>query len=310
MRLVFFGTPEIAVPYLQRLAAEHEVLAVVTQPDRPRGRGRKVEEAAVKQEAVRLGLPVLQPRRVREEGLGERDPLRRAQATVVVAYGQILPADLCATEQRPAVNVHYSLLPDLRGAAPVQRAVLGGRQTTGVTVQYVAAEVDSGDLIAQQEVSIEPEEDTGALFAKLNAAGVPLLSSALRLLESGHAPRRPQEAGRATYAPPLRPEEARVGWSRSAREISHQIRAFSPQPGAFCHYLGVRLKLYAPVPAQVPATAAPGEILEISAAGLRVQTGEGQVLIGEVQPAGRRRMPAADWARGARVTVGARLEDG
>jgi methionyl-tRNA formyltransferase len=310
MRLVFFGTPAIAVPYLQRLAAEHEMLAVVTQPDRPRGRGRRLEEAPVKREAARLGLPVLQPRRVRAEGFCELDPLRRAEATVVVAYGQILPEDLCASDRRPALNVHYSLLPDLRGAAPVQRAVLGGRQTTGVTVQYVAAQVDSGDILVQQEVSVEPEEDTGALFAKLNAVGVPLLSSALRLLESGRAPRLPQEADRATYAPPLRPEEARVQWSRSAREISYQIRAFSPQPGAFCHYLGVRLKLYAPVPAALLATAAPGEILEITAAGWRVQTGEGQVLIGEVQPAGRRRMSAADYARGARLTVGARLEDG
>jgi methionyl-tRNA formyltransferase len=310
MRLVFFGTPEIAVAYLERIAEEHELLAVVTQPDRPRGRGRKLEETAVKQAAVRLGLPVLQPRRVREEGFCELDPLRRAEATVVVAYGQILPGDLCATDQRPALNVHYSLLPDLRGAAPVQRALLGGRQTTGVTVQYVAAEVDSGDILIQQEVTVEPEDDTGALFAKLNAAGVPLLSQALRLLARGAAPRVPQDSSRATYAPPLQPEDAQICWDRTAREISNQIRACSPQPGAFCHYSGVRLKLYAPLPADCAGTALPGEIIEVSAGGLRVQAGEGQVLIGEVQPAGRRRMPAADYARGARIGVGSVLEDG
>ena len=317
MRLVFFGTPSVAVPYLQRLAAEHEVLAVVTQPDRPRGRGRKLEEPPVKQEALRLGLPVLQPRRVRREQVCDLEPLRSAQATVVVAYGQILPADLCATEQRPALNVHYSLLPDLRGAAPVQRALLGGRQTTGVTVQYVAEELDSGDIILQQEVSIEPEDDTGALFAKLNAVGVPLLSQALRLLERGEAPRAPQDGSRASYAPPLLPEEAQVRWERPAREISHQIRAFSPQPGAFCHHLAsgarpsVRLKLYAPVPAPGEEPGAlPGQIVAVSAAGVLVQTGEGQVRIREVQPAGRRRMSAADYARGARLAAGARLEEG
>jgi methionyl-tRNA formyltransferase len=188
--------------------------------------------------------------------------------------------------------------------------LLGGRQTTGVTVQYVAEQLDSGDIIVQQEVSIQPEDDTGALFAKLNAAGVPLLSQALELLERGAAPRVAQDASRATYAPPLLPEEAQVRWDQSAREISNQIRAFSPQPGAFCHYTRVRLKLYAPVPADTEGNALPGEIVEISASGLQVQTGEGQVLIREVQPAGRRRMPAADWARGARVGVGARLEDG
>jgi methionyl-tRNA formyltransferase len=311
MRLVFFGTPEVAVPYLQRLAAQHEVLAVVTQPDRPRGRGRKLAPAPVKQEALRLGIPVLQPRRVRQERVCDLAPLRAAQATVVVAYGQILPEELCASAQRPALNVHYSLLPDLRGAAPVQRALLGGRQTTGVTVQYVAEELDSGDILLQQEVTIEPEDDAGALLAKLTEAGVPLLGRALSLLEAGLAPRLPQDAGRVTYAPPLRPEEAAVVWARSAWAISNQIRACSPQPGAFCHHQGVRLKLYAPAPAEgSDPGVVPGQIVELGPGGLRVQTGEGQVLIREVQPAGRRRMPAADYVRGARLAAGAILENG
>ena len=311
MRLVFFGTPEIAVPYLRRLAAEHEVLAVVTQPDRPRGRGRHLEEPPVKREALRLGLPVLQPHRVRRERVCDLDPLQRAQATVVVAYGQILPAELCATDQRPALNVHYSLLPDLRGAAPVQRALLGGRQTTGVTVQYVAEEVDSGDLILQQEVDIQPDDDTAVLFARLNEAGVPLLGRALSWLEPGPAPRLPQDPSRATYAPPLSPEEAAVDWRRPAREIANQIRAFSPQPGAYCHHLSVRLKVYAPAPADAsePGTV-PGQITRVTSAGLQVQTGEGQVLIREVQPAGRRKMPAADYARGARLSAGTVLDNG
>ncbi len=311
MRLVFFGTPTVAVPYLQRLALEHEVLAVVTQPDCPRGRGRRLEESPVKQESLRLGIPVLQPRRVRRGRVCDLAPLRAAQVTVVVAYGQILPAELCATGERPALNVHYSLLPDLRGAAPVQRALLGGRQTTGVTVQYVAKELDSGDVILQREVNIQPDDDAGALFARLNEAGMPLLSRALSLLECGQAPRMPQDPSRATYAPPLQPREAATDWRRPAREIANQIRALSPQPGAFCHHLGVRLKLYAPVWVERSELGVvPGQITELSSAGLQVQTGEVQVLIREVQPAGRRRMPAADYARGARLESGVVLENG
>jgi methionyl-tRNA formyltransferase len=311
MRLVFFGTPEIAVPYLRRLAAEHEILAVVTQPDRPRGRGRCLQAPAVKQEALCLGLPVLQPSRVRRERICDLDPLRRAQVTVVVAYGQILPAELCTTDQRPAINVHYSLLPDLRGPAPVQRALLGGRQTTGVTVQYVAEELDSGDLILQQEVDIQPDDDTGALFARLNAAGVPLLSRALQLLARGEAPRVPQDPSRATYAPLLSPQEGALDWRCPASDLRNRIRAFSPQPGAYCHHLCVRLKVYAPALAgESEPGALPGQITQVTSAGMQVQTGEGQILIGEVQPAGRRRMSAADYARGARLSAGSRLENG
>lgn len=311
MRLVFFGTPETAVPYLQHLAAEHEVLAVVTQPDRPRGRGLRLEPPPVKEEARRLGLPVFQPERLRRERVCDLPPLRAAQATVVVAYGRILPPELCATASRPALNVHYSLLPELRGAAPVQRALLGGRQTTGVTVQYVAEELDAGDILLQQEVTIEPEEDAGALLTKLTAVGVPLLGRALKLLEAGQAPRWPQDPSRVTYAPSLRVEETAVVWGQPAPVISNQIRACSPQPGAFCHYQNLRLKLYAPaVITGSSPEAIPGQIVDFGDSGLRVQTGQDQVLIREVQPAGRRRMPAADFARGARLTVGALLTNG
>ncbi len=311
MRVVFFGTPEEAVPYLRSLAEEQQVLGVITQPDRPRGRGRQPVASPVKREAERLGLPVLQPRRIREESVSDWGPLREAEILVVVAYGQILPGSLCDSPERPAINVHYSLLPDLRGAAPVQRAILGGRQTTGVTVQYVAEELDSGDLILQQEVGIEPEEDAGALFAKLEQVGVPLLSTALRLIENGEAPRRPQEHERATYAPPLRASEAEVDWSRCAAEIVNQIRAFSPKPGAYSHYLDVRLKLFAPALSEKAwGEAQPGEIVAVERDGLVIRAGRGSVLIREVQPAGRKRMAAADWARGARLTCGARLTGG
>ena len=311
MKLAFFGTPEAGVPYLRQLAQEHEIVAVVTQPDAPQGRGRQLTPSPVKEEALRLSLPVLQPRRVKAEQFCAREELQAAELIVVVAYGQILPAELCATQQRPALNVHYSLLPDLRGAAPVQRALLEGRKRTGITVQYVAQELDAGDVILQREIEIAPEDDTGSLLEKLAVAGVPALSEALRELERGEAPRQPQEHARATWAPPLRPEEAAVSWNQPAQLIVNQIRAFSPYPGAYCHYLDHRLKLFRPKwVAHDLQEEKPGQIVNLSAAGLTVQAETGGVLVGEVQPQGKRRMSAADFARGARLGVGARLEDG
>lgn len=311
MRLVFFGTPTCAVPYLRQVVQEHEVLAVVTQPDRPRGRGRKLLPGPVKQAAERLGLPVLQPKSLRQADLSRYNPLLAADALVVVAYGQILPAELCDAPERPAVNVHYSLLPDLRGPAPVQRALWGGSQKTGVTVQYVAEELDRGDIILQEEVAIGPEDDTGSLLGKLEQRGVPLLSEALRLLAKGEPARCPQEDHRATYAPPLRREEAVIDWTRAGQEIANQIRAFSPYPGAYCYFEHHRLKLFAPVLAEESAAGSlPGQIVEFRPEGLLVQTGEGRVLIGEVQLSGKKRMAAADFARGARIDEGTRLIKG
>jgi methionyl-tRNA formyltransferase len=310
VKLVFFGTPECAVPFLQRVAAEHEVLAVVTQPDRPQGRGRRVEASPVKQAALALGLPVLQPRRVRAASVCALPPLQEAEAFVVVAYGQILSRNLCSQPDRPVLNVHFSLLPDLRGSAPVQRALLGGRQTTGVTIQYVAEAVDSGDVVLQQEVPIAPQDDAGALFAHLTEVGQDLLSQALYLVERGAAVGVPQDESRATLAPPLRPEEAAVDWTRPAVEISNQIRAFSPQPGAYCSYQSLRLKLFSPRTEESAIGAEPGEILAVTTEGLLVQAGEGAVLVGEVQPAGKRRMPAAAFARGARWESGTILHSG
>lgn len=310
MKIAFFGTPETAVPYLRRLAEEHEVVAVVTQPDRPRGRGRKLAASPVKEEALRLDLPVLQPGQVKCAEFCRCAELQAAEANVVVAYGQILPAELCATPHRPAVNVHYSLLPELRGAAPVQRSLLEGRQKTGITVQYVAEELDAGDMILQREVAIAPEDDAGSLFAKLQAMGIPGLSQALHLLEEGKAPRIPQPEAQATYAPALRPEEAAVHWNRTAESIAYQLRAFGPSPGAYCQYQEHRLKLFVPERMQRGQQGNPGEITNLSPQGLIVQTGEGRLLIGEVQPEGRRRMAAADYARGARLSVGDSLQNG
>jgi len=311
MRLIFFGTPDCAVPYLQRLATEHEVLAVVTQPDRPQGRGRHLAPPPVKRLAQRLGVPALQPERVRRAGLSEHSALREAQALVVFAYGQVLPPELCDRPERPCLNVHYSLLPLLRGAAPVQRALLGGSQTTGVSVQYVGERLDSGDLILQEEVVVEPQDDAGSLFAKIEPIGLALLSQALRQLAHGAALRRAQDDAQATYAPPLRPQEGAVAWTRSALEIAHQIRACSPRPGAYCCHRDSSLKLFAPAPlAPSLPPAAPGEVVGVGPEGLTVGTGQGLLLVREVQPAGKRRMNAADFARGARLEAGARLDPG
>jgi methionyl-tRNA formyltransferase len=193
----------------------------------------------------------------------------------------------------------------------VQRALLEGQPETGVTVQYIAEELDSGDVILQRRVPIAPEDDAGCLFTKLQEAGVPALSEALHLIERGEAPRQPQEAARATYAPLLTPDEAAVDWSQPAERIVNQIRAFSPHPAAYCHYRQLRVKLFVPEVVACPAEERkPGEIVNLPPQGLVVRAGRDCVLVREVQPAGKRRMPATDLARGARLVVGMAFTDG
>ncbi|GAH79899.1 unnamed protein product, partial [marine sediment metagenome] len=219
MRVIFFGTPQVAVAYLEMLHQRHEVVTVVTQPDRPRGRGRTLTAPPVKHRAEELAVPVLQPQKANEpEFIAELAALN-ADLFVVVAYGQILSRKLLELPQMAAVNVHYSLLPKLRGAAPVQHALMQGLTETGVTVQHIAQEVDAGDIILQRAVSIEPEDDSQSLTVRLTEVGIELLAEALGLLERGEAPRVPQDHAQATYAPLLTKASGEIDWGRPAADI-------------------------------------------------------------------------------------------
>ena len=312
MRVVFWGTPRLAAQYLSPLADRQELVGVVTQPDRPNGRSRAPSAPPVKQEAIRLGCPVLQP-----EDLLDCDfqgQLRQLAADVfaVVAYGRILPPSIIEMPGQAAVNVHYSLLPQLRGAAPVQHALMQGLTETGVTVQYMSEELDAGDIILQQSISIEPADDTGILTQRLTEVGIPLLLEALELIAwGGQVTARPQDHAAATYAPLLTREDGIIDWCRPARDIVNQIRACYPWPGSICSLGDRRIKITNARPvAQADFEEGDcGQITEIRPEdGFVVQAKPGGVLVTQLQPAGRQEMSAADFLRGARLGKGAQFE--
>jgi methionyl-tRNA formyltransferase len=308
LRIAFFGTPVHAVPYLDVITAEHELVAVVTQPDKPRGRSGALMAPPVKEAALELGVPVCQPDRCGCDELHDTLVSQGTDLVVVVAYGQILPCHLLDLPRFGAVNVHYSLLPKLRGAAPVQHAILEGLTETGVTVQYVAERVDSGDVIAQRATYMLPEDRTDTLTARLTILGTSLMGEVLEALETGRAPRRPQDDADATFAPLLRKQDGCIDWANSAVGIDRQARGCYPWPIAWVGD-AAPLRIMATRVARSPkGDHEPGEIVEVARdGGVVVACGEGTVLITEVQPAGRRRMSAADYLRGARLAVGDRL---
>jgi len=314
MRVLFFGTADFAVPSLDALMASgrHEVLAVVTQPDKPQGRGRQIAASPVKHAALRYGLPILQPRRVRSAGFLETARDLRPDALALAAFGQIIPQALLDLPPLGPVNVHGSLLPAYRGAAPIQYALLNGETETGVTTMWMDATLDTGDILLKRAVAIEEEDTAGTLTPKLAQTGAELLVETLDLLEAGRCPRLPQDSTQATYAPPITPDDSRIQWDEIAARIRNRIRALSPRPGAFATLRGRRLKLWhALVRSSAPEgeeQAEPGVVGRVLKEGVEVGTGGGTLILTEVQPENSRRMPGADWARGARVAAGDRFE--
>jgi methionyl-tRNA formyltransferase len=315
MRLIFMGTPALAIPSLEALQHDHEILLVVTQPDKLAGRGHKLVAPPVKEYAQQHGLPVAQPEKARDPAFVRQLQVLRPDAMAVVAYGQILPRGILELprENFPGggcVNLHFSLLPHWRGAAPVQYSLWKGDAATGVSTQWMAEKLDAGDLILQQEVAIGEEETSGELFERLTPLGAEVLRATLRLVVIGEAPHVPQEEALATFAPTIKKEEVQIHWNQSAREIFNQIRAFNPRPTAQCAWKGEPLKIHrARVAGQTvestPATA--GTLLETKERVL-VATGAGALELLEVQPPGKPKMNAPDWARGARISAGDSLE--
>ncbi|HEX6850549.1 MAG TPA: methionyl-tRNA formyltransferase [Candidatus Polarisedimenticolaceae bacterium] len=310
LRVVFLGTPEVAVPTLARLLdLGHDVPLVVTQPDRPAGRSSSPQPPPVKRFALEHGLPVAQPPRVRDAAFLESIAAPRPDVLVVVAYGRILPDPVLAAAPLGAVNVHFSLLPAYRGAAPVQWAIARRESTTGVTTMRIATELDAGDLYLQAPVAIEPRERAPALLARLARAGADLLATTLAGLASASLPPLPQDASRATYAPILTRADGGFDPAWTAAEIDARIRAFDPWPGVWASVSGRRIRLIDALPIPGRSDRPPGTLVEASDDGVIVACAGGTRLeLREVQPDGSRGMTAAAALRGRRLALGARLE--
>ncbi len=302
MRLVFLGTPAFAVPSLEACAhAGHEIAAVLTQPDRPKGRGGKPAFPPVKEAALRLGLPVHQPERVRRPEACQLLASLRPEAMVVVGYGQIIPPAVIALAPLGIVNVHASLLPKYRGAAPIQWAIANGETTTGVTTMRIDAGLDTGDILLVRETPIGPEETAPELSARLAAMGADLLVETLAGLAAGTLLPRPQDSSQATYAPILKKEDGVVDWSWPAAKVHNRVRGFQPWPGAHTLFRGQALNVWKTRPAGERLGGPPGA-LHPRRPRLLVACGEGSALeLLEVQLEGRRRISGEEFLNGQRV---------
>ena len=306
MRILFMGTPDFAVASLKRLVEDgHDVCGVFTQPDKPKNRGHKMAFSPVKEYALTVGLPVYQPMKMRD---GEALRIVRELAPeliVVAAYGRILPEDILNTPAYGSINVHSSVLPKYRGAAPINWAILNGDSVTGVTIMYMAKELDAGDVILCRETAIDPDEDAQTLTARLAALGADALAEAVEQLQSGTAVRTPQDHSAYTYAPMLDRSLSPMDFTRSARHLHDQVRGLVPWPCASMTLDGKTVKVYRTAVGGETALAA-GQIAEAGKQGLAVACGDGRLLrILELQAEGGKRMAAADYLRGHPVQVDA-----
>jgi len=311
MRIVFMGTPESAVPSLRRLLADgYEVAAVWTQPDKPAGRGKKLQAPPVKQFAVENNLTVHQPAKIKNHEAKELFASHQADVAVVVAYGKILPDEFLAAPKSGCVNVHFSLLPKYRGAAPVNWAIVNGEPETGVTTMRIVAELDAGPVLLQKATTIEDEETAPQLLARLATEGAELISETLKQLDKIET--RPQADEQATFAPILKREDGLIDWSLDSYSIERRVRGLQPWPNAYTTLRSQRLIISAARPEwieQLPFP--PGQVIEAVRDRLTISCGEGTALrVFELQAEGGRRMIARDFLNGARVTVGERMGDG
>lgn len=312
MRVVFMGSPEFAVPCLRALAAAHDVALVVSQPDKPAGRGGQLTAPAVKVAATDLGLPVLQPRSARTGELRDALAASGAELAVVVAYGKILPREVLEALPRGCVNVHASILPRYRGAAPVQWAVINHDAETGVAIMQLDEGMDTGPVLLERRVAIDPEETSGELLGRLAPIGAAALLEAIAGLEAGTLSAAAQDAAAATHAPMLQKSDGLVDFGQPAARAAARIRGVDPWPGAQAVLrragatTGEPLKLFRATHQETPPgdTAPPGTVIAIDARGLHVACGDGVCVIREVQAPGRKRMAAAQFAAGRGIAVG------
>lgn len=308
MRIIFFGTPDFAVASLQALlAGPDDVVGVVCQPDKPAGRGQRLTAPPVKQTALAANLPVLQPVKIRTPEFLAQLRAWEPELIVVTAYGRILPNTILELPPLGCINVHASLLPKYRGAAPMQWALLNGDATTGVTIMRLAEKMDAGDMLLARETPIGRDDTLASLHDRLAAIGAAALTEAIELLRRGDLRGTPQDQSQVTFAPMIKKEDGRIDWTRPAIEVERQVRAFHPWPSAYSHLDGKRLKVSrAHATASLRANATPGTVVAVGDA-IRVACGDGDLEIAELQLEGRRRLPAGEFTHGGHVTVGAIL---
>ena len=303
MRVVFIGTGEIGVPTLHALlgSEEHQLAAVVTQPDKPVGREQRIEPSPIKKALAGTKIPILQPARIKDRQSIEEISARSPQAIIVMAYGQILPRGILETPRVACLNLHASLLPRHRGAAPIQAAIASGDSETGITVMYMDEALDTGDILLQRKIDILPTETGGSLHDRLGQIAPDALLESLQLLAKEIAPRVPQNNALATYAPKLNRNDGKIDWSQSADILERKIRAFNPWPGAFTTVTAKsgkprNLKIFSA--SIVDLVGEPGELLQTEKRGLVIAASERALLLEEVQPEGKRRMTSAEFLHG------------
>lgn len=309
MRIVFMGTPDFSVPALEALVkGGHEVIAAVTQPDKPKGRGKAVQMTPVKEKALELGIPVYQPSRVRDPEFVEFFRSLNPDAVVVVAFGQILPKAILDIPRYGCINIHASLLPKYRGAAPIQWAVIDGEKETGITTMYMNEGLDTGDMLERTVIPLDEKETGGSLHDKLSAAGGRLILSTLKGLEEGTLKGIPQGDGETCYAKMLKKSLGDIDWSMDAEAIERLIRGLNPWPSAYTCLNGKTLKIWEADVQNRDYGVAPGTIAEAGKDELVVQTGKGSLILRSVQLEGKKRMDIPSFLRGYSVDEGTRLE--
>lgn len=313
MRIVFMGTPDFSVNTLQCLIdSEHQVVGVVTQPDKPKGRGGKMQPTPVKELAMEAGIEVYQPERIKGSDFIEVLRELKPDVIVVVAFGQILPKDVLDLPKYGCINVHASLLPKLRGAAPIQWSVIQGDKISGVTIQQMNEGIDTGDILLVKEYELDPKETGGSLFDKLAEFGGPLTLEVLKMAEEGRLTPVPQDHDAHTYAKMLSKETGRIDFTKSAQEIERLIRGLNPWPSAFTFFQGKMMKIWdadvvpeEEIQKNEVSEGEPGSIIFVSKKAMWVQTGQGVLGINELQLAGKKRMPTDAFLRGFSIEQGA-----
>lgn len=314
LKIVFMGTPDFAATILEEILKVYPVLGVVTQPDKPKGRSKEVTFSPVKELAVKHELPVYQPVKAKEPEFLEQLKVLSPDVIVVAAFGQILPKALLEIPKYGCINVHASLLPKYRGAAPIQYSVIDGEKETGITIMYMDVGIDTGDIILQDTVPISPEETGGSLFDKMAVQGAASIIKALRQMEAGEVTRTPQDNEKATYVKMISKEMGKLDFTKSAQQLERLIRGLNPWPSAYTFLDGKSLKLWQASAEPVTDGQAhmfqeyePGMIAQVRDNALVIMTGDGLLVVKELQLEGKKRMPADSFLRGFSVTLGTKL---
>ena len=310
LRIVFCGTPEFAVPSLKRLLkeADFEILGVVTQPDRPRGRGHELHRSPVKEAAIAAGIPVYQPEKIKSDEAYAYFKRLAPDAVVIIAYGQIISPRLIAIPRLGWINLHASLLPKYRGAAPINWAIANGETRAGLTTMLIDAGLDTGPMLLTYDTNVGPNETAPELAARLAEAGAPLIAETLKKFDRGEITPKPQDNSQATFAPVLKKEDGRIDWSLSAQQIYNRIRGFDPWPGAFTSFRGKSCQIWGKPLKPVSAGGMPGILLPTQEDGLLVICGGNSVLrVEHVQLEGRKRVTDREFMSGARIVPGERF---